>query len=363
MSSANSSSNSLPTTDPANRTQSRGSNNDSNGINIRMVPNLGIGSRCFVFDIIERTIPPGVVFKIGRYSDRNIADDRLSFKSKVVSRNHAELWSEEDNKIFIRDVGSSSGTFVNRARLSPAGISSAPQEIKDGDLVQLGVDYQGGIETMFRAVRMRVELNREPPTVSQPFSRAAFQQLRQHLLTTVDHIQECCICLYAIAPLQALFISPCSHIFHFKCLRPLLFQNYPGFSCPICRSYSDLEASVAIEVRDLVEIMGENQDKDKPDKAADSTDDDHASDIGGEELHPTTTNVEPEPSQEETNDNHGVPLPSTTTTTNNNNNNQSRSAAHQMLSSAARGAAELSSTLVATPPNLDAVMSAGTSPL
>lgn len=317
-------------------------------------------------------------------------------------------------------MGSSSGTFVNRARLSPAGVPSAPQEIKDGDLIQLGVDYQGGIETMFRAVRMRVELNREPPTVSQPFSRAAFQQLRQHLITTVgptpqeqpsrdedkdkdlrqgientatattgqgsplaaapaptgDQIQECCICLYAIAPLQALFISPCSHIFHFKCLRPLLFQNYPGFSCPICRSYSDLEASVAIEVRDLVEIMGENQDKEKHDHdhdQADHTDDDdddvHPSDIGGEELHPTTTNVEPEPSHEEgdTNDSHhGVPVPSTDHTTannNNNNNNPTRSTAAHMLSSAARGAAELSSTLVATPPNLDAVMSAGTSPL
>lgn len=296
----------------------------------------------------------------------------------------------------MKDVGSSSGTFVNRARLSPAGVPSTPQEIKDGDVVQLGVDYQGGIETMFRAVRMRVEINREPPTVSQPFSRAAFQQLRQHLITTVgpqdqssrdedmrqgientatateaqgspippatagDQIQECCICLYAIAPLQALFISPCSHIFHFKCLRPLLFQNYPGFSCPICRSYSDLEASVAIEVKDLVEIMGEHQDKDKPEQA-DSTDDDD-DDIGGEELHPTTTNVEPEPSQGE-----GVPVPASTTTadhttSNNDNNNSTRSPA-QMLRSAARGAAELSSTLVATPPNLDAVMSAGTSPL
>lgn len=287
---------------------------------------------------------------------------------------------------------------MNRARLSPAGVPSTPQEIKDGDVVQLGVDYQGGIETMFRAVRMRVEINREPPTVSQPFSRAAFQQLRQHLITTVgpqdqssrdedmrqgientatateaqgspippataagDQIQECCICLYAIAPLQALFISPCSHIFHFKCLRPLLFQNYPGFSCPICRSYSDLEASVAIEVKDLVEIMGEHQDKDKPEQA-DSTDDDDDDDIGGEELHPTTTNVEPEPSQGE-----GVPVPASTTTadhtTSNNDNNHSTRSPAQMLRSAARGAAELSSTLVATPPNLDAVMSAGTSPL
>lgn len=165
---------------------------------------------------------------------------------------------------------------------------------------------------MYRAVRMRLEVNRET-SISQPFSKAAFQQLRQHLLATTarrshhqkeepqstdaiekpdypnavlsrkpsiefgddderakrslddtvrsspavnqSDIQECCICLYAIAPFQALFIAPCSHIFHFKCLRPILFQNYPGFSCPLCRAYSDLEASVAMEVTDVLETL------------------------------------------------------------------------------------------------------------
>ncbi|ORZ02297.1 hypothetical protein BCR43DRAFT_481325 [Syncephalastrum racemosum] len=236
--------------------------------------------------------------------------NRLSFKSKVVSRSHAEIWVQpETNKIYVRDVGSSSGTFVNRARLSPANLQSAPQEVKDGDVIQLGVDYQGGIEPMYRAVRMRLEVNRDTH-VSHLFNRAAFTQLRHHLLATVApnlntgsdtsdfseedenpkssphasslpenvkvretstkttarnspsapvqhaEIQECCICLYAIAPLQALFIAPCSHIFHFKCLRPLLFQNYPGFCCPICRTYNDLEASVALEVSDVMESLG-----------------------------------------------------------------------------------------------------------
>ncbi|KAG2219542.1 hypothetical protein INT45_013201 [Circinella minor] len=337
---------------PNNRTELHSSEQQhqeestTHGPHIRLVPNVGISNRCFVFDIIDRSLEPGVILKIGRYSDRNVAPDRLSFKSKVVSRSHAELWvsSSDSNKIYIRDVGSSSGTFVNRTRLSPAGVRSSAQEIKDGDLIQLGVDYQGGIEPMYRAVRMRLEVNREP-TVSHPFSRAAFQQLRSHLLSAVapgmnsnrhgeeivvdhnphhqpypnnirqqqphsilleDHsddddddddeeveedekaaikrinvhsttvssasphtttvrgspvvnqsdIQECCICLYAIAPLQALFIAPCSHIFHFKCLRPILFQNYPGFSCPICRTYSDLEASVAVEVSEVLETLG-----------------------------------------------------------------------------------------------------------
>lgn len=77
-------------------------------------------------------------------------------------------------------------------------------------------------------------------------------------------IQECCICLYAIAPLQALFVAPCSHVFHFKCLRPIVFQHYPGFSCPLCRNYYDLEASVAIEVSEVAEAMGRADDETPP---------------------------------------------------------------------------------------------------
>lgn len=34
-------------------------------------------------------------------------------------------------------------------------------DLQDGDVLQLGVDYQGGHEDMFRCVKMRVELGRE----------------------------------------------------------------------------------------------------------------------------------------------------------------------------------------------------------
>ncbi|KAI8059141.1 hypothetical protein BC940DRAFT_324088 [Gongronella butleri] len=259
---------------------------------IRLVPNVGLATRCFVFEVIERTLHSGVILKLGRYSDRNSSPDRLSFKSKVVSRCHAEIW-QEDGRIYIKDSGSSSGTFVNRARLSPANTSSRPYTIQDGDLVQLGVDYKGGVQPMYRAVRMRFEVDRTAAVQQTAFSRAAFKQLKHCLrrssLTTskisassnlsqhsppeegpshtepnlprhthlassrssssassVD-IQECCICLYVMGPGQALFIAPCSHIFHYRCLRPILQQNFPGFSCPLCRTYSDLDATVAIE--------------------------------------------------------------------------------------------------------------------
>jgi hypothetical protein len=82
----------------AESADSGNSNNNSNNVvrpRMRLVPNVGISSRSFVFEIIDRELEPGVIYRIGRFSDRNALSDRLSFKSKVVSRNHAELWTEQ----------------------------------------------------------------------------------------------------------------------------------------------------------------------------------------------------------------------------------------------------------------------------
>ena len=110
---------------------------------------------------------------------------------------------------------------------------------------------------MYRAVKMRLEVNRREWMGS--YNLAAFQQLRHQLLNPTqskEGIQECCICLYCIAPFQALFIAPCSHVYHYRCLRPLLQQNYPGFSCPLCRTYSNLEDSVAVEEEEVLQMLG-----------------------------------------------------------------------------------------------------------
>ena len=55
---------------------------------------------------------------------------------------------------------------------------------------------------------------------------------------------ECAICLNRVAPCQALFVAPCSHVWHYKCVQKLLFSQYPSFQCPNCRAYADLEADV-----------------------------------------------------------------------------------------------------------------------
>jgi pSer/pThr/pTyr-binding forkhead associated (FHA) protein len=81
--------------------------------------------------------------------------------------------------MFIRDTKSSSGTFLNHIRICPPNQLSQPHEIKDGDIVQLGVDYQGGVEEIYRSVKMRFEVN--PTRRQRPlsFNLTAFQHLRQ----------------------------------------------------------------------------------------------------------------------------------------------------------------------------------------
>jgi pSer/pThr/pTyr-binding forkhead associated (FHA) protein len=62
------------------------------------------------------------------------------FDSKVLSRQHAEIWGDRNGKIWIRDVKSSNGTFVNGTRLSPENRDSEPHELQSGDHLELGID-------------------------------------------------------------------------------------------------------------------------------------------------------------------------------------------------------------------------------
>lgn len=47
---------------------------------------------------------------------------------------HAEVW-EHEGKMYIKDVKSSNGTFVNGDRLSAEGVESEPFELKSEDMV------------------------------------------------------------------------------------------------------------------------------------------------------------------------------------------------------------------------------------
>lgn len=208
------------------------------------------------FTPISRTLPTGKeTIKVGRYSEReNHAPVPINtpsaapvgFKSKVVSRRHCEFWFEK-GKWYIKDVKSSSGTFLNHIRLSAPGTESKPFPINDGDIVQLGIDFKGGEEMIYRCVKMRIELNRGWQSKPNTFNMATHKRLRDLTSTSASssHAQDCSICLNAIAPCQSLFVAPCSHTWHYKCIREMLSgPSWPIFICPNCRATADLDAEV-----------------------------------------------------------------------------------------------------------------------
>lgn len=80
--------------------------------------------------------------RIGRQTNAKTVPTPVNgfFDSKVLSRQHAEIWSDRQGKIFIRDVKSSNGTFVNGTRLSPENRDSDPHELQTGDHLELGID-------------------------------------------------------------------------------------------------------------------------------------------------------------------------------------------------------------------------------
>lgn len=59
-------------------------------------------------------------------------------------------------------------------------------------------------------------------------------------------------------PCQSLFVAPCSHVWHYKCIRPILndHKTWPQFLCPNCRAVTDLEADVDDALEDNWEEEG-----------------------------------------------------------------------------------------------------------
>ena len=138
---------------------------------IRLFPHQEFrnGRQSLPFTPITRTLPSeDSVIRVGRYSEREgipstnptvPSDAPVGFKSKVVSRKHCEF-SFKDGQWQVKDVCSSSGTFLNHIRLSQPNMESKLFPIKDGDIVQLGIDFRGGEEMIFRCVKIRIECNR-----------------------------------------------------------------------------------------------------------------------------------------------------------------------------------------------------------
>ncbi|KAL9549054.1 hypothetical protein MBANPS3_005392 [Mucor bainieri] len=82
-----------------------------------------------------------VKIRIGRQTSSKTAPTAFNgyFDSKVLSRQHAEIWCDR-TKVYVKDVKSSNGTFVNEERLSNEGEESEPRELHDKDEIEFGID-------------------------------------------------------------------------------------------------------------------------------------------------------------------------------------------------------------------------------
>jgi len=81
------------------------------------------------------------VIRLGRQTNNQTIPTAQNgyFDSKVLSRQHAEVWADSSGKVWIKDK-STNGTFVNGQRLSGENNDSDPHEIREQDVLELGID-------------------------------------------------------------------------------------------------------------------------------------------------------------------------------------------------------------------------------
>lgn len=237
-------------------------------LSVRLTPIIDHSSASsgLYFSPVIRRIKPNETIAIGRYTEKNKSAAHapqgssrpIVFKSKVVSRTHALLQCRSDGLWFLKDCKSSSGTFLNNVRLSQATMELTYWPVVDGDIIQLGLDYRGGAEDIYRCVKMRCEFNHSWQRKVNQYNLEIHERMKNLRLETDNpaaaaaeskkHVTECAICLMTLDPCQALFISPCSHSWHYKCIRPVIIKSYPQFYCPNCRSMCDLETDIEDEI-------------------------------------------------------------------------------------------------------------------
>ena len=246
---------SSPVIENSSHAASETPNSSPNVQRIRLVPVLGHQSMGYSNSapIFERRLTGAGCIRIGRLDPPGTGEDitPIVFRwSKVVSRTHAVIMLDDDNRWYIKDVSSSSGTFLNEERLSPAGRESTKRPLSHGDILQFGMNYRGGLEQIYQAPRVRVEIesghNLSRARCASSYNIASLKRLRAELASAPGKsngtkLEDCAICLEKLRPGESLFIAPCAHGWHYRCIRPLVVRGYPLFQCPNCRSNFDLE--------------------------------------------------------------------------------------------------------------------------
>ncbi|WP_169338096.1 FHA domain-containing protein [Nocardia vinacea] len=112
-------------------------------------PTLGFGD---TGDPIQ--LAPGEMIKLGRAGDPRLPSALR--ENPYVSSNHAYIWIDADHRGWIRDIGSTNGTYVNGERI-PRGVDVP---VQDGDRLLLGHTY----ETELRLPHPAVEMPAAPHT-------------------------------------------------------------------------------------------------------------------------------------------------------------------------------------------------------
>lgn len=102
------------------------------------------------------------VLKLGRQTSAKTAasPDNGYFDSRVLSRQHAEIWADrETGRIWLKDCRSSNGTYLNRQRLSGENTESEPFELRRNDQLDLGIDIasEENSSMIYRKISARVE--------------------------------------------------------------------------------------------------------------------------------------------------------------------------------------------------------------
>ncbi|KAF0339455.1 cell cycle arrest in response to pheromone-related protein [Gigaspora margarita] len=99
--------------------------------------------------------------KIGRITNKNTHQTQTNgyFDSRVLSRTHAEIWND-NGKVFVRDLKSSNGTFVNGKRISVEDKEGDPVELKNFDLLEFGIDIynEHDRKLMFKKIAATVQI-------------------------------------------------------------------------------------------------------------------------------------------------------------------------------------------------------------
>ncbi|KAF0381417.1 cell cycle arrest in response to pheromone-related protein [Gigaspora margarita] len=115
------------------------------------------------FSTKRLSLTEGIPVKIGRSTNRQTSPSETNgyFDSKVLSRTHAEVWFE-NGKVYIKDTGSSNGTFVNGRRINKDN-EDEKIELKQRDILEFGIDIynEQDKKLLFRKVCASVSFLRQ----------------------------------------------------------------------------------------------------------------------------------------------------------------------------------------------------------